>query len=51
MNRFYKAINEVKRQYESDFFIWAAEQTPTYLSKSVRLSKCIELEEELYQTL
>lgn len=46
LNIFYREMNGCRSKYENDFFIWMNESTPNYLSKSIRISKAIELDED-----
>jgi hypothetical protein len=43
LNEFYRDIERIKKTYE-EFFLWATETTPSYLSKSIRITKEIEIE-------
>jgi hypothetical protein len=51
LNCFYEQISACKAKYENEFFIWMSEETPHYLSKSIRISKAIELEDDYYEPL
>jgi len=40
LNQFYAEIIKLRETYQDDFFIWASNETPSYLTKSIRISKC-----------
>lgn len=44
LNTFYEQMYQIKGKCENDFFIWMNDTTPHYLTKSIRVSKAIELE-------
>ena len=43
LNRFYLEMGECRKRFEGELFIWASESTPQYLSKSIKMSKSIEV--------
>ncbi len=51
LNCFYADMAHCRKRFEGEFFIWASDTTPQYLSKTAKLSKTIEVEEDYYQPL